>query len=166
MRSWSVPNAAMEPTSPLSSATQTMLGSVRTRCPKSGAPGTGPQLTTVSRPASRVRRKRVGRRDVGQVEGGDEKPGDPEPGEARADEELHVLAVLAVRGRGHGDVRDGADLGGQEAEARGPPGDPAAGEEEVDRVVLALREGEADRQKDNERTAQNSVVRPGEHGLL
>ena len=52
MRSWSVPNAAIEPTRPLSRATHTMLGSVRTRCQKSGAPGVGPQLTTESRPAA------------------------------------------------------------------------------------------------------------------
>ena len=52
MRSWSVPNAAIEPTSPLSTASQTMLGSVRTRRQKSGSPGAGPQLTTDRRPAS------------------------------------------------------------------------------------------------------------------
>ena len=53
MRSWSVPNAAMEPTSPLSTATQTMFGSVSTLRPEVRAPGDdGPQLTTFRRPAS------------------------------------------------------------------------------------------------------------------
>jgi len=52
IRSWSVPNAAVEPTSPLRTASHTMLGSVSTRRQKSGSPGAGPQLITVSRPAS------------------------------------------------------------------------------------------------------------------
>ena len=47
-----MPKAAIEPTSPLSTASQKMLGSVRTRRQKSGSPGAGPQLITPSRPAS------------------------------------------------------------------------------------------------------------------
>ena len=42
----------MEPTSPLRMASQKMFGSVSTRRQKSGSPGAGPQLMTVSRPAS------------------------------------------------------------------------------------------------------------------
>src|SRR6266446_5880201 len=51
MRSWSVPKAAIEPMKPLRMASQKMLGSVSTRRQKSGAPGAGPQLITLSRPA-------------------------------------------------------------------------------------------------------------------
>ena len=47
-----MPNAAVEPTSPLRTATHMMFGSVKMRRQKSGAPGAGPQLITVSRPAS------------------------------------------------------------------------------------------------------------------
>ena len=47
-----MPKAAIEPMKPLRIASQKMLGSVSTRCQKSGAPGAGPQLITLSRPAS------------------------------------------------------------------------------------------------------------------
>src|SRR5207237_203183 len=93
-------------------------------------------------------------------------PRDGELGEARADEDLHILPVLAVRRRGHGDDRDGADLGGEEAEARRPRRDPATREEEVDRVALPPCQPDADRQENDETGAKDDVVRPGEHGLL
>ena len=42
----------MEPMNPLSSATHTMLGLPKICRQKSGAPGAGPQFTTLRRPAS------------------------------------------------------------------------------------------------------------------
>ena len=120
----------------------------------------------LARPAESVGQELVDRRHVVPVEGRDEEPRNGELGEARADEELRVLPVLTVRRRGHGDDRDGADLGGQEAEARRPRRDPATREEEVDRVALAPCEPDADRQENDERGAKDDVVRPGEHWLL
>src|SRR5437667_404637 len=181
MRSWSVPNAAMEPIRPLRTATQTMLGLVKIRLQNSGAPGAGPQLITFSRPASyavwstapappsmRETREQelVDRRDLVAIEGRDEDEGDGPLGQARADEELGVLPVLAVGGGGDGDDRHGADLGGQERQAGGPRGHAAAGEEEVDGVVLLAGEAKADVEQQAERPGQDGVIRPGEraHG--
>ena len=52
IRSWSVPNAAIDPMKPFRSATHTMFGSLRIRRQKSLAPGAGPQLTRLRRPAA------------------------------------------------------------------------------------------------------------------
>src|SRR5256885_738081 len=140
----------MDPTRPFRTATQTIFGSVSIRRQKSGAPGAGPQLTTFSRPAV-------------VVEGRDEEERAGPLGEGRADEDLDVLPVLTVRGGGHRDDGDRADLGGEKAEAYGPGRHPAARQEEVHGVALPPREPEPDPEQNDEGAGQNDVVRPGQH---
>ena len=105
----------------------------------------------------------VDRRHVVTVEGRDEQERHAQLGEARAHEELRVFPVLAVGGGRHRDDRHRADLGGQERQAGRPPRDPAARQEEVERVVLLAREHPADREQDEQRADQHRVIRPGEH---
>src|SRR5437667_381928 len=173
IRSWSVPKAAIEPTKPLRTASQTMLGSVSTRPQKSGAPGAGPQSMTCGRPARHgarylaraaeaAREELVDGRAVVAVEGRDEQERHRELGQARPDEELAVLPVLAVGGRRHRDDRHRADLGGEEGQTGGPPRDAAPREEEVAGVSLLAGEGAADEEEGGERDEEDRVVGPGE----
>jgi hypothetical protein len=98
----------------------------------------------LARLAEAIEQELVDRRAVVAVEGGDEEIGDGELGQARAHEELPVLPVLAVRRGRHRDDGDGADLGREEGEARGPPGDAAARKEEIGGPALLAAEGAAD----------------------
>ena len=103
-------------------------------------------------------------RDIVPIEGGDEEKRDAELCETRADEELEVLPVLAVRGGGYRDDRDRADLGGEERQRRGPPGHTAPREEEVDGVALLSGEGAPDDEEDGEDGEEDRVVRPAQRG--
>src|SRR4030095_5069396 len=114
--------------------------------------------------AEAVEEELVDGRAVVAVEGGDEEEGQRELGRPGADEELHVLPVLAIRGGGHRDDGDRADLGGQERETRGPPGNVPPREEEVGRVLLAARESAADGDEGDEGDEEDGVVGPGEAG--
>jgi hypothetical protein len=91
----------------------------------------------------------------------DEKVCNHHPRERRADEELRIVPIAAIRIRWHPDDGHRADLGRDERQTRRPTGDVPPAEEESLGRFLAPASQPSDEQHNRDDQADDENVRPG-----